>query len=369
MARKKHHEEELPFVALMDTMTNVVGVLIIVLVMVGIGLAQSVRKVLSDLPPVTPEEHAKLKEQVQEKEKTIEELKAAAKDAKQINEQLEKANAEFAVLDSRRPRDVKMVDLDTLKKQLEEKEKTLTTEKDALAKLLAEQDRLKALLDKTPVPAVKPVVPSKVVRIPNSRPMPEKVKFTRVIVSDGQLYVLDLDGAERLVMTEFNRAKQSLEGSRTKDAKGKPVTIYDQDKVVKFFAKRPLALSNATITVPYSKTSTRLPMKLTAKPGTGEPVEAAKQITSKFYALLRQAKNNPNTVIWFHVARDSFETYIRAREIVDALGVPAGWDVASEASYAMGLTEFSVNQMEKPPDVPPVDPTKPVIAPPKKTLD
>ena len=37
MARKaKPHEEELPFVALMDTMTNVVGVLIIVLVMIGI---------------------------------------------------------------------------------------------------------------------------------------------------------------------------------------------------------------------------------------------------------------------------------------------------------------------------------------------
>ena len=37
----------------------------------------SVRKVLSDLPPVTPEEHAKLKEEVEEKDKTIEELKAA----------------------------------------------------------------------------------------------------------------------------------------------------------------------------------------------------------------------------------------------------------------------------------------------------
>ena len=35
MARKPHQEEELPFVALMDTMTNVVGVLIIVLVVFG----------------------------------------------------------------------------------------------------------------------------------------------------------------------------------------------------------------------------------------------------------------------------------------------------------------------------------------------
>ena len=64
--RRKPHAEELPFVALMDTMTNVVGVLIIVLVMIGIGLARTVRKVLSDLPPVTIEEHAKLQKEVEE---------------------------------------------------------------------------------------------------------------------------------------------------------------------------------------------------------------------------------------------------------------------------------------------------------------
>ena len=44
--RKRHSEEELPFVALMDTMTNVVGVLIIVLVMIGISLANAVKKCL-----------------------------------------------------------------------------------------------------------------------------------------------------------------------------------------------------------------------------------------------------------------------------------------------------------------------------------
>jgi cell division protein FtsB len=65
MARKaKPHEEELPFVALMDTMTNVVGVLIIVLVMIGIGLAKSVQKVLSDLPMVSVEEHKILKDEM-----------------------------------------------------------------------------------------------------------------------------------------------------------------------------------------------------------------------------------------------------------------------------------------------------------------
>lgn len=51
--RRNDHSDELPFVALMDTMTNVVGVLTIVLVMMGISIAHAVRKVLTDLVPAT----------------------------------------------------------------------------------------------------------------------------------------------------------------------------------------------------------------------------------------------------------------------------------------------------------------------------
>ncbi len=354
--------------SLMDTLTNVVGVLIIILILVQINVSRAVKKIVSELPPVTIEEHAKLKEAVAEKVKIQEDLKTAQKDAKQINEQLEKANAEYAMLDEGKPRDVKMVDVDTLKKQLETKEKDLAAKKAEMAKLLAEQERLQALLASTPAPVQVAPVPSKVVRIPNSRPVPDKAKFNRVIVSAGHLFVLDVDAAERLVMTEFNRAKHTLEAAKTKDAKGKTVTTYDQDKVVKYFAARPLSLPNATITIPYNKTSTRLVMKLIAKPGTGEPVEFASRLNSRTYAMLRQAKNS-NTVVWFHVVRDSFETYIRAREIVDSLGVPAGWDVASEPAFSQALTEFTVTQMEQPPAPAPVDPTKPVIPQPKKTLD
>ena len=62
MAKRRHGEEfEIPFVALMDTMTNVVGVLIIVLVMVGLGVSTAVKKILSDLPPVDESTYQQLK--------------------------------------------------------------------------------------------------------------------------------------------------------------------------------------------------------------------------------------------------------------------------------------------------------------------
>lgn len=48
---------ELNLDSLMDAVTNVVGVLMIVLVMMALNTAQMVQKILSDLPPVTKEEH------------------------------------------------------------------------------------------------------------------------------------------------------------------------------------------------------------------------------------------------------------------------------------------------------------------------
>src|SRR6478736_2912944 len=96
--RRQHHEEELPFVALMDTMTNVVGVLIIVLVMVGIGLARSVNKILSDLPTVTVEEHAKLKKEVDETKPSLDPQKIA-EETRQLTEKLKAETEEIKDLE------------------------------------------------------------------------------------------------------------------------------------------------------------------------------------------------------------------------------------------------------------------------------
>ena len=92
MAKRKHREEqELPFVALMDTMTNVVGVLIIVLVMVGISIANAVKNILSDLPPVTPEEHRKMLEIVKELPPPPADPKKLEEDKKIAEQKLQKA--------------------------------------------------------------------------------------------------------------------------------------------------------------------------------------------------------------------------------------------------------------------------------------
>ncbi len=189
MAKRKHREEqELPFVALMDTMTNVVGVLIIVLVMVGISIANAVKNILSDLPPVTPEEYQKMLEVVKELPPPPADPKKIEEEKKLAEQKLKKAIEDLKTIDvSAVESQMKFMDLETFRKKLEDARKLRTAQKAAVDKLIAEVERLKALLDQTPV--FKPDPPT-YVRLPNPRPFPKDPNETRVLVaSQGVLFL------------------------------------------------------------------------------------------------------------------------------------------------------------------------------------
>ncbi len=181
MSKRKHEEQELPFVALMDTMTNVVGVLIIVLVMVGISIAGAVKKILSDLPPVTPEEYQKMLEIVKQQPPPPADPKKLEEEKKLAEQKLKKAIEDLKTIDvTAVESQMKFMDLETFRKKLEDARKLRTAQKAEVDKLIAEVERLKALLDQTPV--FKPDPPT-YVRLPNPRPFPENPNETRVLVA------------------------------------------------------------------------------------------------------------------------------------------------------------------------------------------
>lgn len=186
--RKPHEEQELPFVALMDTMTNVVGVLIIVLVMVGISIASAVKKILSDLPPVTVEEYQKMVQVVKELPPPPADPKQIEEDQKIAEQKLKKAIEDLKTIDTTSlESQMKFMDLESFHKQLAEAKKLRAAQKIEVDKLIAEVERLKALLDQTPV--FKPEPPT-YIRLPNPRPFPAKPNETRVLVAkQGVLYL------------------------------------------------------------------------------------------------------------------------------------------------------------------------------------
>lgn len=201
--RKPHEEQELPFVALMDTMTNVVGVLIIVLVMVGLSVADAVKKVLSDLPPVTKEEYEQIQEDVKKLPEKIDEKKLE-EDQKQAEARMKRAVEELKTVDTADTQSkIKFMDLDAFQKQLDQRKKERAASKAETDKMLAEVERLKALLDKTPVYVPQP---AKYVRLPNPRAYPEKPDETRILVArqgilsfhQGKFLQPILDGMEKV---------------------------------------------------------------------------------------------------------------------------------------------------------------------------
>ncbi len=207
MAKRRPAEEfEIPFVALMDTMTNVVGVLIIVLVLVGIAVASAVKKIMSDLPPVTQEQLEEL-QKIMSAKKQIEDPKTLEEKIAALEQEQRKSNDELKSLD-RTASDLALANIPDLEKKLADQKAERDKKREENQKLLAELDKLKATLDQTPV--VAPAA-GMVVRLPNPKPYPEKPNETRVIVAkEGVLFLRDKDFLDPIIARLEQRRSQLL---------------------------------------------------------------------------------------------------------------------------------------------------------------
>ena len=188
MAKRRHHEEqEIPFVALMDTMTNVVGVLIIVLVLVGISVASAVKKILTDLPPVTKEQLEEL-QKIMAAKKEVPNPEELQQKIAALEVNVRKGTEDLATLD-KSAAGMNLANIPDLEKQMADKKAERDKKRAETETLLAELDKLKATLDQTPIVAA---APGTVVRLPNPRPYPETPNETKVIVAKaGVLFLND----------------------------------------------------------------------------------------------------------------------------------------------------------------------------------
>jgi len=369
MAKRRHDgDNELPFVALMDTMTNVVGVLTIVLVMMGISIAHAVKKVMSEIPPATATQLAEAMALIA-KSKT--ELAANQTKAATLSIIPSTGNidAELELLELKvKEENVKLYDLPELEKELTAKSDERSKKEAELSALITERDRLKALLDTTPVPKVPE---STVVRIPNSRDLPKDANIYYCYVRADQLYFVDLITAKEMVMAEFRREERNLINQRIKVPRAKDRIIYDQMKVVNMFAGKPMGVRGQKIYVPLNKPWTGLNVWIDLPKGNGDSsLVDMENPKGRFHALANKLSSYPKTVLMFEVNLDGFTTYLKAREIVDRYRIPCGWEINGSTSIWAPL-EFEVNRLEEPPPPPPPveNPPPPPPPAPKRQLD
>lgn len=392
MARKaKPHDEELPFVALMDTMTNVVGVLIIVLVMIGIGLAKSVKKVLSELPLVSEEEHVKLKEELAKIDTSRDPEEVAAETAK-LQKELEKALEKVKEMETAQAKSpVVLEDLDKLLKQLDALKKERDQRKLTVGELLAEIDKLKIKLDTTP-PYVPP--PGIAIRLPNPKPMPDQAELQRVLVSEGKLYFLREKDFAKLIEdqlkegnSDYTTRRETVKGPdgkvvMKKGSTGQPAPVkrltFDPLKMANFFNRANVGNRDVKVDVMQVPNSPNIQLTVLPRPTGGETVEQARKMSSGFRSQLHALKTNPKAVVWFHVCKDSIPAYLGARDLVDLDGIPVGWEMWDKPTFTQRIApEYLVEYTPPPPPPPPPPGTPPkptgpppvVIAAPKATVD
>lgn len=175
--------------SLMDALTNVVGILLLILIVLSLQITTAVKKIVENLPEVTQEELEAIKVSRENSLKNLEELRQthqkttdnlptpekAAQIAVEI-EDFEKNNKDLAD---------KTADIAEWQKKVEEQE-TSKTENDAKVQVADTRNReLAALLAQTPEPQA---VAAKEVLMPNPRVADAESRALYLVCKTGRLY-------------------------------------------------------------------------------------------------------------------------------------------------------------------------------------
>ena len=348
--------------SLMDTLTNVVGILMIILILIQLNVSQAIVKIISDIPPIDVEQFEELELDAQAAAARVEEREQQLREVTENRAELTTVRRELADLQAQlQEQDAELLAIETLLEQRRRARESLEQMREEVQQLLAERNRLQQLLAE---PMDEPP-PATVVSLPSARPVPDRATLETFLLSGGQLFYVDLDPVEQAVMAEINRNLSEFELERRRTDGGDTVLVLDQEKVSAHFAGLELTVGHFQVEVPGNPTGTRLQMRVSPIEGAGMEIDG--RLASPYVRQLRDWRGT-NKVVWFNVAPDSFEHYTRARDIADQEGLPVGWQPVGEARASRQLNAFQVNRLREPTPQPP-DPDAIRIPPPRQSLD
>ncbi|MBI1311175.1 hypothetical protein GC176_07695 [bacterium] len=367
--RKRDDDEDGGLDSLLDTMTNVVGILVLVLIVTQLGVSDALTEIKAN-SNVTQEDLNAAKQQLaslaQEKQQLAEQassmvsfdIEAERERLRRLKETLD-ARKKLLADESKQANEFSLAlqhDRETAaknKKEIEEtqeKRKELQTE---LEKSLDRRAELQALLDKTPRrsgPA-----PEKVVTIPNPRPAPEGARQVILVCAENRLYPLNLD---EIRQDAELRSKQIITRQRLNldPAKG-----IDPEKFETLYTKLRYPADDF-FEVEYYVADKRWPrMKLIPKAGRGAAETELRRPQSRIRKLLAQL-DPQKFYARFYVLPDSFDVYLTARQVMAEQNVLAGWEPESQNwIYTAGVGGGIELGPPRPPNPnpPPATPAKP----------
>lgn len=355
--------------SMLDTLMNVVGILVIVLVAVQISSQEAASRIAAHLQQVDPEEVAKLEQAVAAAKARAAAAASALHDqrqdatdpkaeltrlqaALQVEENLARQAADRAAsLEKERAA------ANSAARQAAEKTASALAQRERDQKTLAARlQNMRIEFDKLPSLEAPPL---KQVRLPDPRPAPAKVTEIHVLCREGHIWLVDIpslqEKAQKRADFVVRSKKLDLDGDRW---------IADGETFLEEFNKAPVKEAGFEMTLAIA--SKRWPqLVLTRMKGRGETMDEAVKASGEFARTLRRL--GPEThVLRFFVWPDSFEPYLKVRELAGERGYAAGWEpMTSSDEYRISLGKYAIG--EKPPPKPADPNAKP--PPPKNVLD
>ena len=334
---KRNDDEDGGLDSLLDTMTNVVGILVLVLIVTQLGVSDALTEITAN-SNVTQEDLDAAKQQLaslaQEKQQLTDQassvasfdIEAERERLRRLKETLE-AQKKLLADESKKSNEFSLAldrDRETAAKNEKEIEDTQQKRQELQANLeksLERRAEIQALLDKTPRrsgPA-----PEKVVTIPNPRPAPEGARQVILVCANNRLYPLNLDDirkdAEAKSKQIITRQRLNLE----------PAKGIDPEKFETLYTKLKYPTDDF-FDVEYFVAGKRWPqMKLIPKEGRGAAESELRRPQSRVRKMLAQL-DPEKFYARFYVLPDSFDVYLTARQVMAEQGVLAGWEPQSQ---------------------------------------
>ena len=347
--------------SLLDALTNVVGILVIVLVAVQLSSQEAARRMEEMIAQIDPAEQERIKQEAKDSEAKLKEMKLALqaesdKDKIDPDKLLAMLQEDIAAAELKAKKDLlaaeaaekeakeKRLESEKLRKglmaklaALEEKEKEFTVAKEDLLAKLEDMPTLNA----PPPKQIKPPTPKDIPRKNDGNP---QLTAKEILVTGGKVIPKVIPDAFKSQVKDYVNAIVSQ--SKIEAEEGRYIT--DEKKAMKLiddFNKNPL--QNEFFELKLVKNKAKIEVQMIPKATCGEdPEQAMKGI---FNQIFGDRRLRTQWYLSYLVEPDSFETYMVMRKFTDRLGYFAGWSIIDPGDRSTQQFDVGYNVGAKPP--------------------
>lgn len=322
MARRRDSDQP-SYDSLLDTVTNLIGILVILLAVTQLGVRDVVRRVVWKLPDIS----------VRELEQTEMQFGALSSSIARLERKVaDRLASAVATDDDLRSAEQELEQTTNLVRSLEARESDYRASRDRQQRLQASIDqirrqnadrqaRLADLERALEVTGAVEVLPAEVLFLPNPRPAAPGARAFLILCRHGRVAPADRDNLEQFARLTVETQREQLMHASS-DRLGR--FVYDPGKIVRYFEHNEIATRDFLLSAAVDEKSGGERLLLTMIPTGGESVRELVAPNSRYRSALSHV--DPRTrYVRFVVWPDSFEAYVVARRILQRYHLPAGW--------------------------------------------